>query len=61
MCAILVINLSISVVSNVHCLWSNTTAQRGHHIHIIIIHRNDYMEWNTSVRPKWRQRSSNEL
>ena len=62
MCAILVINLqSVSVVSNVQCLWSNTTAQRGHHIHIIIINRNDYMEWNTSVRPKWRQHSSNEL
>ena len=44
MCAILVINLSISVVSKVglQCLWSNTTAQRGHHIHIIIINRNDY-------------------
>jgi len=61
MCAILVINLSISVVSNVQCLWSNTTAQRGHHIHIIIINCNDYMEWNTSVRPKWCQHSSNEL
>jgi len=45
MCAILVINLSISVVSNVQYLWSNTTAQWGHHIHIIIINRNDYT-WN---------------
>jgi len=61
MCAILVINMSISVVSNVQCLRSNTTAERGHHIHTIIINRNDYMEWNTSVGPKWRQHSSNEL
>ena len=55
MCAILVINLSISVVSNVQCLWSNTTAQRGHHIHIITLKCNgmEHVSQVASTFIKW--------
>ena len=56
MCAILVINYRV-----VYFCCISTVVCRATHLHNVIINHNDCMEWNTSVRPKWRQHSSNQL